>query len=753
MKRFYIIYILTFLLSSLLVFSTEAELIWMKQGEDASASAYQFSRDGKYFYVQWKLRSAGKNSYIIQKWDVENKTIEKEFPSNSDLSQMLLSNDDKFLLCAFKSSKLIDLIDLSSGETKTISDINSTGVMSSSITSFALSEDGKNIYVYHASVKAIQIIDFATLKNIDSLVLFNKVSQVKFSYDGKYAGTQNGDSTVSIRNMSDKTEMYRIKVPVGNFSVSNVFVNSEYFIINYLSLSRPENIEVYSMKTGNLVTKIKSSYDFPVSAMLNDNNTILTATYGNGYIEKLDISTNITSKTKIYVNGRGVIVSSNDIYLASKDSLSNLTIFDITSEKSILTFNKTNENLIRTSKILFSPDNNSVYAAGIKGADTLKKGQIIEYDFADGTVKNVYPISNSNLTDMVLSKDGNTIAAVDTTGKITILSNFHESGATQKTYDLKKAVSAIALSDDNTKLFATGYMMGFYYIDLKTDSIHYDFQDPYTILDLDPNLRTLALNSKADKLILAGKKKSIFVFNYNSDLDKYIKAYDFIGDDNTNPAGDGIMQIAFSNDDKYIYSSASDGYTHIFDAAKYTQTSKIGINPDSLKYYPSTAALSKDNSVLVTGDIYPGLSIFDVKTGNKLWSQKFEDLKNYRINSVTISADKNYMAFCSSEGTFGLFKINYQTSVEESVYNSQISISPNPAKDYIEINLDAIAAINPTLQRGVDEGCVIQIFDMLGTVVASIHPMTGSHRMNIENLAPGIYFIKIGNRVEKFVKI
>jgi hypothetical protein len=37
--------------------------------------------------------------------------------------------------------------------------------------------------------------------------------------------------------------------------------------------------------------------------------------------------------------------------------------------------------------------------------------------------------------------------------------------------------------------------------------------------------------------------------------------------------------------------------------------------------------------------------------------------------------------------------------------------------------------------------------------VSAIQPIEVSHRMNIEHLAPGIYFIKIGNKVKKFVKI
>jgi hypothetical protein len=105
----------------------------------------------------------------------------------------------------------------------------------------------------------------------------------------------------------------------------------------------------------------------------------------------------------------------------------------------------------------------------------------------------------------------------------------------------------------------------------------------------------------------------------------------------------------------------------------------------------------------------------------------------------------------TTEPDYIITKLDETTDVAVDTENKrEFETYPNPATDYLEINLESI---NPTLKRGVDEGSDIQIFDMLGTVVASIHPMTGSHRMNIENLSPGIYFIKIGKNFEKFVKI
>jgi len=86
---------------------------------------------------------------------------------------------------------------------------------------------------------------------------------------------------------------------------------------------------------------------------------------------------------------------------------------------------------------------------------------------------------------------------------------------------------------------------------------------------------------------------------------------------------------------------------------------------------------------------------------------------------------------------------NYETN------HSSYIIYPNPTSDFITIQFS-----NEELQpfAAVDK---VQIFDMLGIEVMSesIHPMTSSHRMNVEKLPAGVYFIRIGDKVEKFVKM
>jgi photosystem II stability/assembly factor-like uncharacterized protein len=84
--------------------------------------------------------------------------------------------------------------------------------------------------------------------------------------------------------------------------------------------------------------------------------------------------------------------------------------------------------------------------------------------------------------------------------------------------------------------------------------------------------------------------------------------------------------------------------------------------------------------------------------------------------------------------------------VDEKENNTNEYIYPNPARDYI--------VIQPSEGWQPSEGSDIQVFNTLGENVLTVEQTPPSvQRYDITKLSPGIYFIKIGNRVEKFVKM
>jgi len=133
-----------------------------------------------------------------------------------------------------------------------------------------------------------------------------------------------------------------------------------------------------------------------------------------------------------------------------------------------------------------------------------------------------------------------------------------------------------------------------------------------------------------------------------------------------------------------------------------------------------------------------------------------------RINRLTLSdlpKEKQLYwrarTYCSeSYGNWSnifIFKIKDLSSIEDNGYSDKIIISPNPATDYITIDLERCA----TLQKCGTS--TLEIYDVMGILIqtTNLTPALSEGegaRIDVSLLAPGVYFVKIGDRVEKFVK-
>ncbi|MFH1052714.1 MAG: T9SS type A sorting domain-containing protein [bacterium] len=78
------------------------------------------------------------------------------------------------------------------------------------------------------------------------------------------------------------------------------------------------------------------------------------------------------------------------------------------------------------------------------------------------------------------------------------------------------------------------------------------------------------------------------------------------------------------------------------------------------------------------------------------------------------------------------------------------NIYPNPASEYIEIS-----NFNHTVNRMVDELLDIQIYNIYGECITNLTPCPSPRergvRINVSGYPNGIYFIRIGNEIQKFV--
>ncbi len=86
----------------------------------------------------------------------------------------------------------------------------------------------------------------------------------------------------------------------------------------------------------------------------------------------------------------------------------------------------------------------------------------------------------------------------------------------------------------------------------------------------------------------------------------------------------------------------------------------------------------------------------------------------------------------------GLFKIGATiTSVEnDEGLNNSISVFPNPSADYITL-------------ENIAPNSTIQILSLSGSIVKEVR---AENRINVRDLSSGVYVIKVGEKVQKFVK-
>jgi hypothetical protein len=130
------------------------------------------------------------------------------------------------------------------------------------------------------------------------------------------------------------------------------------------------------------------------------------------------------------------------------------------------------------------------------------------------------------------------------------------------------------------------------------------------------------------------------------------------------------------------------------------------------------------------------------------------------IDSYTFgeqSTDISEGRYPNATGDFTIMEVptpgkeNTISSFVELPNENSFVLYPNPASEYIEITFSNY--VNKGLQPLVHGG-EVEIYNMLGEVVVSLetHGSASLQRIDISHLPAGIYFVRIGDYIEKFVK-
>jgi len=94
---------------------------------------------------------------------------------------------------------------------------------------------------------------------------------------------------------------------------------------------------------------------------------------------------------------------------------------------------------------------------------------------------------------------------------------------------------------------------------------------------------------------------------------------------------------------------------------------------------------------------------------------------------------------------FRIMKIDATLDITDTDNREKLTLFPNPTSDFI-----TITELNNGLQPIVHK---VQIFDVLGIKVGQSSLIEGNNRIDVSHLPAGVYFIRIGDKVEKFVKM
>ena len=135
--------------------------------------------------------------------------------------------------------------------------------------------------------------------------------------------------------------------------------------------------------------------------------------------------------------------------------------------------------------------------------------------------------------------------------------------------------------------------------------------------------------------------------------------------------------------------------------------------------------------------IAPRGHIFQTTDGGASWFENFIETEGF-INLSIYYPNKKLAYFGDGTGIYRL-ENDIISGIKEKDYISELSLHPNPATDHIFIDTDILSG-------------TIEIYNMLGIKVAEKAIASGREKIDVSSLPAGMYFLKAGDEVRKFVK-
>ncbi|MFC2130679.1 T9SS type A sorting domain-containing protein [Bacteroidota bacterium] len=710
MKLLFINTIIILILLNNKTLSESFDLNWIKSGNTGAVLTINISKDGK---------SVISTSYdcTLKIWDSETGDLITRYNYPFSIMNANLSSKDNTLYISHFRSK----------------------------------EDHEDINDY-----SIKIIDLDNGIIVDSMNGHTKlINAMCIAPDNKRLITVSDDSTIVCWNIDNYDSIYSIKV---NSEVQKVDISHDgkYFI----ALVGIQKIVIGDIQSGVLI------------------DSIITSDYTNLYFGELKYSMDdkyITAATKLYSLNNDHY---NDLFfwdVTNKDSMKVFRnkdahgySYSFSDNSDYLVFQKNiwnlNDNILaqrltyefdgwicsQTSEIHFLPNSeNFIVATGC--------GNIGIWNARTGNQVKVLTNFSENISSICFTPDNRNVA-VSVSNRLKYFNSL--TGELIRNLRTDYDASNMEFSEGGKYLMMTSSAIILLYDPLTLERIKKFYGDYYWLSN--DQLITYGLHGKFshDNKLLAGGSEAgnIRIWDIESEL-----LIDSIYTENP------VNTIDFSSDDKLIAFGDFKGYIKIYNLESHSLLRSIETNSkiiNKIKFYDNDkyiVSISNDNNIKIW-DCVSGNLIHDLQSHTSE-VKSFEIIPNYNFlvslsvdgtikvwnlnkmrliltfpkyeggyRDLAISNDCNYLCVTTNDASIIEWQIDFLLLNVEDDNNIECTlIYPNPATDYIEINL--VAENFQPLQD-------IRIYNTLGKCVLSVEQMPPSvHKIDISNLPSGIYIM------------
>jgi WD40 repeat protein len=296
--------------------------------------------------------------------------------------------------------------------------------------------------------------------------------------------------------------------------------------------------------------------------------------------------------------------------------------------------------------------------------------------------------------------------------------------------------SKIAVGGQNTNYAPTGYTIYLYSYDVSTNHIN-----NINVLNIDKKDKNKLSLSPDGSLLAIYQDKTIRIINPENGNEILSRNRRLTSDVNE-------FSLDWSPDSKNIAYFLNNDSISIYNLISFTE---IILNLPSysrvLSWSPNGKYLAVCSSELLLYDTSNWKVIKKYTSGNLL-----------QVRSIGWSPDSKNILITTNGDLIVVFKADSLIlGTPDSYLNSTMnfSISPNPATDFIEIDLTRWAPLakwSPSVE--------IRIFNVIGEIqttpsLCDTPPWKGGEKVKIDvsGLVSGLYFVRIGDTVGKFVKM